>query len=116
MTDRPKPRRLSRWALRALAWVAGGLAFLTPFAGLTISPKPATAEPGANEQGRQLIIVRQITRRLIVRPAPERKPVQYVYVGGGSPGGSSGSSAPSRAGGGGSTVAAPAPTTSTGGS
>lgn len=112
MADVPKSRRLSRRALRALAWVAGGLAFLSPFAGLTISPKPATADPSSSEQGRQLIIVRRITRRVIERQAPEPQPVRYVYVGGGSSGGS----VPSSAGGGGGAVAAPAPATSTGGS
>jgi len=112
MTDEPKRRRLSRGALRALAWVAGGLAFLSPFAGLTMSPRPATADPSSAAKEQRLIIVRRITRRVIVRPAPERQPVRYVYVGGGSPG----SSAASSSGGGGSAVAAPAPTTSTGGS
>ena len=107
MTETTGRRRWSRRTLRALAWVSGGLAFLSPFAGLTISPKPATAEPTSGDAERPVIVVRRITKRVIVRPAPQQQPVQYVYVGGGSPGGSPG---------GGSAVAAPAPATSTGGS
>lgn len=108
MTDGPRSRRLPRWALRSLAWVTGGLAFLSPFVGLTISPKPSSADQDSSERVRRYILVRRITKRMIVRPTPERQAVRYVYVGGGSSGGSSGS--------GGSAVAAPAPTTTTGGS
>ena len=112
MTERPRPRRLSRWTLRALAWIAEALAFLSPFAGLTISPKPATAEQSSGDGARRVIVVRRITRRVIVQPAPERQPVRYVYVGGGSSGGS----APASGGYVSSAVAAPPPATSTGGS
>lgn len=114
MTDAPaRRRRLSRRALRALAWVAGGLAFASPFAALTASPRPAVAADAARP--RRVIVVRKITRRVIVHPAPESPPVRYVYVGGGSTGSTptsatSSSGAPSAA-------AAPAPaSTSTGGS
>ncbi len=103
-------RRLSRGALRAIAWVVGGAAFAAPFASLSVSPKPAVAQ--AEGQGRRVIIVKKITRRVIVRAAPETPQVRYVYVGGGSSssassGGSGGPSAP---------AAAPPPATTTGGS
>jgi hypothetical protein len=109
MTEGAKRRRLSRGALRALAWIAGGATFASSFASLTVSPKPAAAD--AAQGPRRVIIVKKITRRVIVREAPDTSP-RYVYVGGGSSGGSSSGSS------GGSTVAASAPssTTSSGGS
>lgn len=107
MTEVAKRRRLSRGVLRALAWIAGGVTFASSFASLTVSPRPATASDTA-PRPRRVIIVRKITRRVIVHQAPDTSP-RYVYVGGGSSG--SGSS-------GGSTVVASAPssTTSSGGS
>jgi len=107
MTDSPARRRFSKRALRALAWVTGGLAFTTPFVALSASPRVATAE-GA-DGSRPVIVVRRITRRVVVHAAPETPPVRYVYVDGGSSG-SSGASASSAA------VAAPSAPTSTGGS
>ncbi len=104
MTD-PAPRRLrlSKRALRAWAWIAGGIAFFSPWTILGLSPKPATgAEPA--KQPRQVVIIRKITRRVIVRQAPKTQPVRYVYTGGGSSSSSSTSGSVS------------APTTSTGGS
>jgi hypothetical protein len=107
MTEATQRRRWSRGALRALAWIAGGATFASSFASLTLSPKPATASD-ASQRPRRVIIVKKITRRVIVREAPEAP--RYIYVGGGSSSGSTSS--------GGSTVAAAAPssTTSTGGS
>jgi len=117
MTDTPaRRRRLSRRALRALAWVAGGLAFASPFAALTAAPRPATAGDGARP--RRVIIVRKITRRIVVHPAPEPLPVRYVYVGGGSSSASSTSSSSSSSSSSTSSnaVAAAPASTSTGGS
>ncbi len=105
-------RRLSRRALRALAWAAGGLAFASPFAALTISPRPAAAE--VTERPRRVIVVRKITRRVIVHAAPETPAVRYVYVDGGSSGSTGSSTGPSASGG--TAVAAPSAPTSTGGS
>lgn len=107
MTEAAKRRRLSRGALRAIAWIAGGATFASSFASLTVSPRPASATD--TQRPRRVIVVKKITRRVIVREAPDTGP-RYVYVGGGSSG-SSGSS-------GGSTLAASAPssTTSSGGS
>ena len=117
MTDAPtRRRRLSRGALRVLAWVAGALAFASPFAALTATPKPATAADSSRP--RRVIIVRKITRRVVVHPAPETPAVRYVYVGGGTPstsGSSSSSSSPSGTTSAPVAVAAPAQT-STGGS
>jgi hypothetical protein len=98
MTDaRPKPRRLSKRLLRAWAWIAGALAFFTPWAVLGMSPKPA-AGAAAPAAGRRVILIRRITRRVIIQDAPKSQPIRYVYSGGTS----------------GSTAAAPV--TSTGGS
>lgn len=101
MTERTaKPRRLSKRALRAWAWIAGALAFFTPWAVLGVSPRP-TASAAPAKQARRVIIVRKITRRVIIQDAAKAQPTRYVYVGGGSS--SSGGSAP-------------APVTSSGGS
>jgi hypothetical protein len=113
MTDRParRPRR-SRRALRVWAWIAGGLAFLAPWAALGLSPKPAAAEASGGRAQRPVVIVRKITRRVIVKDQPAQQPVQYVYVGGGSaPSGGSTGSGPVAA-----PAPAPAPTTTTSGS
>ena len=107
MTEGQARRRFSKRALRALAWITGGLAFTTPFAALSASPRVASAE--GTEGSRPVIVVREITRRVVVHAAPETPSVRYVYVDGGSSG-TSGSSASSVA------VAAPSAPTSTGGS
>jgi hypothetical protein len=106
MTDAaPKRPRLSRRALRAWAWIAGGIAFFSPWTVLGLSPKPAAGAEVAR-QPRQLVIVRKITRRVIIQDAPKSQPVRYVYAAGtpgssasGSSGSSSGSSAPTTTGG-----------------
>ena len=118
MTEATRRRRLSRGALRAIAWVAGGAAFAAPFAALTVSPKPATADPGSGRDARRVIVVRKITRRVVVQQPAEPAGVRYVYVGGGSPSSSSSSSSSnSSSSSGGTAVAAPPPaSTSTGGS
>jgi len=118
MTDVAKRRRrLSKGALRAFAWIAGGAAFAAPFASLTLSPRPATASSAApTDPGRRVIVVKKITRRVVIHPAPDTPSVQYVYVGNGSSGSSGSSSSSSSSS---SSVAAAAPpssTTSTGGS
>ena len=115
-------RRLSKGALRALAWIAGGAAFAAPFASLTVSPRPATAASADTGSGRRVIIVKKITRRVVVHPAPDTPAVQYVYVGNGSSSSSTAStSSPSSTGSSnnGPVAAAPPPpppATSTGGS
>lgn len=102
-----RPRRSKR-TLRAWAWAAGALAFLAPWAAFGVSPKPATASAEGAAEPRRVIVVRKITRRVVVQDQPVDQPVQYVYIGGGSSSSSS-SSGP---------VAAPppAPTTTTSGS
>lgn len=115
MTDTRAPRRrLSRRALRALAWVAGGVAFASPFAALTASPRPAVAADSGD--ARRVIIVRKITRRIVVHPTPEPLPVRYVYVGGGSSSSSNSSSSSSSSSAPAAVAAAPPASTSTGGS
>ena len=94
---RPRQPRLSRKALRTWAWTAGAIAFFTPWAVLGGAPKPADASQPSSP--RRVIVVRRITRRVVVHERAESAPVRYVYTGGG------GSSAP-----------APAPVSSTGGS
>jgi len=115
MTDTPRRRtRLSKRALRASAWVAGGVAFLSPWAVLSLSPRPAVGTQAA--QPRQTIIVRRITRRVIVRQAPKDRPIHYVYADGGSSGTATGTGGGSATGSGSGSVSSPPPTTHTGGS
>ena len=106
MTEERAPRaRASRRELRAWAWVAGGLALMAPWAAVADAP-----EASAGGEGRPVLVVRKITRRVIVTHPAQPAGVQYVYVNGGSSGSSSSSTSSSSGGG------APAPTTSTGGS
>lgn len=100
-TKAAKRPRLSKRALRGWAWIAGAVAFLSPWAALSLSPKPAVS--AARTADRPVMVVRKITRRIVITDAPRPAPVQYVVAGGGS------SSS------GGVAAAAPAPTT-TGGS
>ncbi len=118
MTDVVKRRRrLSRGALRALAWIAGGAAFAAPFASLALAPRPATATASApSDPGRRVILVKKITRRVVVHPAPSTAAVRYVNVGSGSSGSTSSSSSSSSNSGPVAAGPPPAPTTSTGGS
>lgn len=104
----PAPRRrLSRRALRAWAWVAGAATFASPAAALAVQPKPDVAAAGTHEVRRPVIVVRKVTRRVIVREPATSGGVRYVYTGGGS------SASTTVSSGGGS---APAPATTTGGS
>jgi len=94
---RAKPRRHSKRMLRVWAWVAGAVAFFSPWTVLGLSPRPPASEAAGPTQ-RRVIIVRKITRRVIIREAPKDRPVRYVY-------------APAT-----SSVSGSAPVTSTGGS
>ncbi|HEY7756227.1 MAG TPA: hypothetical protein VID69_08380 [Actinomycetota bacterium] len=105
MTERAPRRRASKRELRTWAWIAGSLAFFAPWAALGASPKP----PDAAADERPVLIVRTITRRVVIQDRPTQAPVRYVYA----PSDGSTSSAP-----GADTAPAPAPppATSTGGS
>ncbi len=106
MTDRAPSRRTPRRILRLWAWIAGGLAFLTPWVALSAAPKPA-AQNAATGPTSPVILVKKITRRVVITPARTTAPVRYVPAGGGSsPGGTVAAPAP---------APAPAPAT-TGGS
>jgi hypothetical protein len=105
--ERVPRKRASKRRLRALAWIAGGLAFAAPFTALASSPKPVTTQR-ANGSKAPVTIVRRITKRVVITHPAAQAPVQYV-----APSGSSSSSSSSSSGG---TIAAPAPTTSTSGS
>jgi len=87
VTTEPRERRsrLSKRALRVWAWIAGGLAFLSPWVALGLSPKPAGPTATA-PKARQVIIVRKITRRIIVQDAASPPPIRRVTSssGGGS--------------------------------
>jgi hypothetical protein len=109
MTERAPRRRASKRELRTWAWIAGGLAFFAPWAALGASPKPPPDAAAAGE--RPVLIVRTITRRVVIQDRPTQAPVRYVYA----PSNGSTTSAPSA-----NTAPAPPPppppTTNTGGS
>ncbi len=121
MTERAERvgrRRASKRELRIWAWLAGGLAFFAPWAALGASPKPA-ADVAAGKAERPVVIVRKITRRVVIQSRPASAPVQYVTVpsssSGSTPSGSAGAvAAGSNGSSGGSSN--PPPTTTTGGS
>lgn len=121
MTDRAAGRRrASKRELRVWAWVAGAAAFLAPLSALGASPKPA--EDAAAAGNRPVVIVRKITRRVVVRERPSPAPVRYVVAGPTSSSASSPSAAAGSAvaagssnGAGGGSSTTP-PTTTTGGS
>ena len=100
MTEAVRRRRASKRELRAWAWVAGALAFVAPAAVFGAVPKPPQ-DNVAQATERPDIVIRRITRRIVITRPTAPAPVRYV-----SAGSTSGSSAVS------STPAA----TSTGGS
>jgi hypothetical protein len=105
MTERLPRRRASKRELRAWAWIAGGLAFAVPWAALGAAPKPPSVQASAADSQRPVVIVRKITRRVIVSHPSVPAPVRYVTAPSSSNGSGSGTSA-----------APPPPATSTGAS
>ena len=117
-------RRASKRELRIWAWLAGGLAFFAPWAALGASPKPA-ADIAAGKAERPVVIVKKITRRVVIKDRPAPAPVQYVTVPSSSSASSSsgstgtvaaGSNGSSNGSSGGGSNNTPPPTTTTGGS
>jgi len=94
----PRRARLSKRALRAWAWIAGGTALFAPLGIIAAQPRVATAS--AATQPRPVIVKKVVRRVIVVSPQVTAAPPRVVYVGGGSSGGGS----------------APAPTMTTGGS
>lgn len=98
MTERPPRRRASKRELRAWAWIAGALAFLAPLAALGVSPKPP-ASAGSGE--RPAVVIRQLTRRVVVLPPAAEAPARFVAASGAAPDGTTSSvnAAPTTTGG-----------------
>lgn len=112
-----RPVKKPRWSsgkVRALAWATGSATFLGGLGVLGMSPKPATAG-GEAAQARQKpikqkIIIRRITRRVVIVDPPTQTPVYYASGGSSYSGSySSGSSSSGSSGSSGSSVSAPAP-------
>jgi hypothetical protein len=77
MTEaRERRSRLSKRALRVWAWIAGGVAFFSPWVALGLAPKPTGQV--TSPKARQVIVVRKITRRIIVQDAAKPAPIRYV--------------------------------------
>lgn len=99
MTEKVRRPRASKRELRAWAWVAGAIAFLAPAAVFGAVPKPPQdAAQGVNPRD---IVIRKITRRIVITRPTASSPVRYV-TGGSTSGSSSVSSAPAAASTGGS--------------
>jgi hypothetical protein len=113
--ERTGRRRASKRELRLWAWVAGGLAFFAPWAALGASPKPAPSAAAATPD-RPVVIVKKITRRVVIQARPSSAPVQYVTVPSSGSSSSSGSGAVAAGPSNGSSGSTAPPATSTGGS
>ena len=116
MTEHSRKPRASKRQLRATAWMAGGLAFATPFAALAASPKPDTGDGGAAAATRRPVrVVRHVTRRIVIVHAAAPQPaVTFVSAPGSAP--SAPAPAPAPAPGPAPAPAASPPASSTGGS
>lgn len=100
MTEGRRRPRASKRLLRAWAWVAAALAFLAPAAVLGAAPKPP--EQGARAGEPPTLVIRKVTRRIVITRPSAPAPIRYVSGGSASSGSSTVSSTPA--------------TTSTGGS
>jgi hypothetical protein len=82
MTERTASKRPKRWAkgrVRALAWVTGAATFLAGLGVVGIAPKPAaSAAQGDHRAPRRQMIVRHITRRIVIVEPATSAPVTYV--------------------------------------
>ncbi|HEX7248478.1 MAG TPA: hypothetical protein VF351_10305 [Actinomycetota bacterium] len=106
MTERAARRtRWSRGRVRALAWATGLATFLTGIGVLGASPMPEQTRPrtGPGRDARPRVIVRRITRRVVIVEPAESAPVTYIPA----PTTSSSSSSSSSPGGSGGGSAAP---------
>ncbi len=91
--DRRPPKRASRRSVRIWAWTAGALSFLSPWALLGLSPKPATAgetpattATTAPARPRRPVVV-VVTKRIVITDSPTSSvstsgsgPIHYVYA------------------------------------
>ncbi len=104
MTERAARRtRWSRGRVRGLAWATGVATFLTGIGVLGASPMPERSRDRAasSRTERPRVIVRRITRRVVIVEPAERAPVSVV------PAPTTTSSSSSSSGGGGSAPAPP---------
>jgi hypothetical protein len=77
MTERAPRRRASKRSLRAWAWITGGLAFLTPLGALAAAPAPPS-DVAQGRPERPVLVIRKITKRVVVHERPAEAPVTYV--------------------------------------
>lgn len=105
VTTTEKGSRKARWSrgrLRALAWTTGLATFLTGIGVLGAAPMPEREHvPGDGWVPRQRVIIRRITRRVIVVEPAASAPITYVQAPsvGSSPPGSMAAPAPPSTGG-----------------
>ena len=102
----PRAKHPPRTWVRAWAWTLGTLAFLSPWALLGLSPKPAAQaiDPAPPQPPQQPApVVHRVVKRVVIHQAPPRHLAPKVtYVGGGNGSTSGGGSSTSGGGGGGS--------------
>ena len=86
-----KPKRASRGMVRFWAWTVGAMSFLSPFALLGLSPKPAQGAPATPSrtaaQTRRRPVVVVVTKRIVYTKSASSSvspsgagPVQYVQA------------------------------------
>jgi hypothetical protein len=82
-------RRVSKRSLRAMAWVAGIVSFVSPWVGLGVTRNPVSASTPPSK--RQVVITHKVIKRVVVwTRAPEVKGgVRYVDTPSSRNGGSS---------------------------
>jgi len=80
MTERAPRQRASKRELRAWAWVAGAIAFVAPAAVFGAVPKPPQ-DTGAQATKGPDIVIRRITRRIVITRPAASSPVRYVSAG-----------------------------------
>lgn len=63
-----RSRRLSKRALRSIAWVGGGAAFLAAWAVIDVVPTPASSQASpVQTTPRRLVVIHHVVRKVIIQ-------------------------------------------------
>ena len=63
-----KSRRVSKRALRSMAWVGGGAAFLAAWTVIDVVPKPAQSQASpVHATPRRLVVIHHVIRKVIIQ-------------------------------------------------
>jgi hypothetical protein len=72
-----RKRRLSKWAGRTIAWVAGVVSVALPFGAIAANPKPVVAQA---EPQIQQVVVKKIIRHVYQQAAASKTAPKVRYV------------------------------------